>query len=418
MSSSIFREEALARCRTSPWQPLLLSRPVPGLLLALSALLTAVALVVFAAAFPFARKEQATGYLTPAEGWSRVSARSFAVVRRCLVEAGDLVEVGDALYQLASGEGVAAGQAVESKLLDDVDKRRAALQTRLATVDAQYENDRLLHGKERESAERQIAHLEAEVESHMARLSIAKRQHRDGERLLASGALSESDLLDLADRVQSRAAVVATQKRELALLRSAQGTQDERLNLLELGREQARAVVLEQLHALAMEESRIRAQETGIVLAPRSGRIASVRIGEGDWVRPGDAMLDILPNGVGLEARLFAGSAAVGGVEVGHEVRVYLDAFPYERHGAQAGRVLAISETTVGPRHADMIGSAGLLGTATFRIDVAFPEGFDLSPIQRRTLRPGMTVSADLVRGYGTLIDWLMEPLRSAARRL
>ena len=104
----------------------------------------------------------------------------------------------------------------------------------------------------------------------------------------------------------------------------------------------------------------------------------------------------------------------MGAIRVGQDVRIYLDAFPYERYGAQVGRVLAVSETTIGPQDGSEFG----LGGPVFRIDVEFPGGFSLSDTQLQSLRPGMTVSAEIVRDHATLIDWLIEPLQRAARRL
>ncbi|MCY3817872.1 MAG: HlyD family efflux transporter periplasmic adaptor subunit [Gammaproteobacteria bacterium] len=389
----------------------MLSRSVSGLALSSLAALAAAGFVVFAVSFPFARKEQATGHLAPVAGWSRVTAQSFAVVRHRVVEAGDPVEAGDALYELASGDGLREGLSLERKLLQDIDERRKALQARLKAIAAQFENDRALQQKERKAGAEQIQHLEAELASLESRLAIARRQQRDGERLRASGALADADLLALADRVQSRAALVAATRRELTTIQSAQDARAEQSARLKLNREVAHATVVEQLHALSMEETQVRVRDATHVLAPRSGRIASVRIGAGDWVRPGDVLLDILPSDVGLKARLFVSSAAMGLVEVGQEVRVYLDAFPYERHGAHSGRVLSISETTLGSEKGDK-------SSSFFRIDVEFPDGFNLSPGQRKSLRPGMTVSADLVRGYGTLLDWLLEPMRGTVTRL
>ena len=63
---------------------------------------------------------------------------------------------------------------------------------------------------------------------------------------------------------------------------------------------------------LAMEESSIQVHDSGNVLAPRAGRVASVRSDEGDWVHPGDALLDIVPDDYELEGRLFAHSSAMG----------------------------------------------------------------------------------------------------------
>lgn len=412
-SASLFRDEVFSRFQASFWQPPLLSRPVSGLLLSSFAAIAAAGLVAFAVSFSFARKEQATGHLVPVAGWSRVSARSFAVVRRRHVETGDRVETGDVLYEFASGAGLRRGMSVERKLLQDVEGRRDALNARLAAIDAQFDNDRDLQEKERAAGVQQLQYLESEIASLEARLDISMRQHRDGLKLKMSGALADADLLDLADRAESRSALLAVAQRELVQIRSGHEMRQQQYARLALDREESRAIVVEQLYALAMEEAHVR--DSTHVLAPRSGRVASVRVGVGDWVRPGDALLDILPIDIGLKARLFVRSSAIGLLDIGQEVRVYLDAFPYERHGAHAGRVFHVSETTLGP------GAQGDTDRATgefFRIEVEFPDGFNLSPAQRRSLRPGMTVSADLVRDYGTLLDWLLEPLRGAASRL
>ncbi len=319
------------------------------------------------------------------------------------------------LYELASSDGLRQGMSVERKLLQDTQGRRKALNARLKAIDAQLENDRELEDKEGASDVQQALYLEAQIASLEARVRISQRQHRDGLRLKASGAVAHATLLELADRVESRSALLAATRRELARVRSAQDMRRQQYARLALDREEARATVVEQLHGVAMEEARIRVRDSTHVLAPRSGRVASIRVGAGDWVRPGDELLDILPNDVGLKARLFVSSAAMGSMEVGQEVRVYLDAFPYERHGTHSGRVSSISETTLGH---GAHGDAERAGREFFRIDVEFPDGFNLSPSQRQSLRPGMVVSADIVHDYGTVVDWLFEPLRGAVSRL
>ena len=116
-----------------------------------------------------------------------------------------------------------------------------------------------------------------------------------------------------------------------------------------------------------------------------------------------------------MQGRLLAPSAAMGFIEPGQEVRVYLDALPYERHGAQFARVLSVSETSLDPEEAQW---NPIQGGAIYRIDVEFPDGLTLPPGQSHALRPGMSLTADLVREYGTLVDWMLEPLRRTARRL
>ena len=418
MTASLFREEALRRFRRSPFQPPLLSKPVSGLLLAALSALAVVGMVLFAFSFQFARKEQATGYLTPVGGWSRVSVRNPAVVRQRFVEAGEVVEVGDVLFELTASEGLAKGQSVANRILRDIEGRRQALRERLAVTDAQYANDAVLLDADRTAAEREVEHLASELRSHEARLAIARRQYARVLRLRRSGAIAEVDLLAVADDVESRSVAVSAVLRELATVRTRLETHAERVRRLGHERDAERASAADRLHALAVEETKIGAEESGRLLAPRNGRIGSVRAQPGDSVRPGDVLLDIMPVDGELQAKLFVSAGAIGSVNLGQDVRIYLDAFPYERHGAQHGRVLAVSETAVPSRAWDVPVGADGYGATAFRIDVGFPGGFSLAPEHARSLRPGLTLSADIVRDYATLADWLTEPLRGAAGRL
>ena len=162
-----------------------------------------------------------------------------------------------------------------------------------------------------------------------------------------------------------------------------------------------------------MDEHRLRSEGAAKVLAPKRGIVASVRVDVGDGVHPGKTLLDILPEDSAVTARLFAPPEAMGFVQPGQSVRVYIDAFPYERYGAQSGRVLSLSNSAVTP---DESPESGI--SPGYRVDVEFPDGLALTSAQRLALRPGMTVTADLIRDRGTLLDWLLEPLRATTSRL
>lgn len=415
----LFREEARRRFRAEPWQPPLLSKPVSGLAIGLFALVAVTAAVAFASTFQFTRKEQARGYLTPASGWSQVSAPTSGMVARRLVNPGDAVEVGDVLLEFASVDGIDRSQTVERELLEKVAERRTALESRLSLIDSQYGIDKRLHVAEQRRSERQRARLARELASLKSRLGTARQRLASGQRLLAGGLLAKAEVMTLEDELRARSLALSETRSEMDQVAFVLATAGERLEKLSVARERELTEVAGRLLALAMEEARIRGRGAARVLAPRDGVAVSVRASVGDQLQSGDALLDIVPENSEWRARLYAQSAAMGTVSVGQEVRVYLDAFPYERHGAQIGRVAAIFETTLKSGEADMVGGAGVgPGAPVFRLDVDFPAGFDLAPEWQAALRPGMTLTADLVRDRGTLVDWMLEPLRGAAGRL
>lgn len=419
MTKELFREEVRRRYQAEPWQPPLLSKAPSGLAMGLLAVLAAGTLLVFATTFRFAHKEQVRGYLTPASGWSRVSSRDFAFVERLLVGAGEFVQAGDVLLELSSGQGLDRAQTVFGKLLADVRARKRRLEERFRLIESQYDIDRALHVQEREANKRELVRIEQELSFHRSHLETARKRLEKSRWLNASGLLSEETILTLQDEVASRSLSVSGKEREVERLQSILKTADMRLRRLSVDAQREQATVAGQMHALAMEESRIQAQGAARVLAPRGGVVASIRVRAGDQLQPGDVLLDIVPETRSLQARLFARSSAMGYIEPGQQVKVDLDAFSYRHHGAQMGQVRAIFETTLKVGELDMAPGLGISpGEPVFQIAVDFPEGFQLAPEQQSNLRPGMTLTADLVIDRRTLLDWALEPLAGAMQRL
>ena len=415
---ALFRQEVVGRFRRGPWQPPLLSRPVSGCALAVLFGASAAALLFFATTFEFARKERVRGYLTPAGGWTGVKTRSFAVVRRRLVDEGDFVEAGDVLVELSSLEGLARAVTVNDKVLEEIQGLRNATERKQALIEDTHDASIATLALEDERNRRELAQANQEVDALAALVAIAEDRRRTGLRLFESGTLSGSRLQEL-EKVAHEASLALSQGRRVAeRLRSAVATHPNRLRRLTLTSERERLAVEEELRRLRVEEARTRGLGAARILAPRQGTVASVWVTVGDEVQPGQVLLDILPDAAPLQAKLFAPSAAMGFVKIGQLVRLYIDAFPYERYGARIGEVLAISETTLAPGETGMAHAAGALGEPIFHIDVGLANGVITPLPMDGQLRPGMLVEAELVRDYGTLVDWAMVPLRGAAHRL
>ena len=57
--------------------------------------------------------------------------------------------------------------------------------------------------------------------------------------------------------------------------------------------------------------------------------------------------LEILPADSPLQAELFIPARAIGFVEVGQDVRLLFDAFPYQRFGTYHGKIVKVSQTVL-----------------------------------------------------------------------
>ena len=257
-------------------------------------------------------REHASGVLVPVDGWVRVTATTYATVRQRHVEVGTYVREGEVLFELASGRGMSSGITVGQRLLSDLHERRKALEARLHASVAKFEHDRNAQSASKESLEHRIEQLRIEVEAHDRRLSIANQRLQKGEALGAQGGLSGFALLDLSDELASKTATLAQKEEALAAAIADLEAQREELAALPKRKDAEIAQIRGDIHSLAMEETRILSDEMARILAPRAGHAYSIMVNAGDWIAPGDVLLEILPEGSHYKARLSVPSSGIG----------------------------------------------------------------------------------------------------------
>ena len=149
-----------------------------------------------------------------------------------------------------------------------------------------------------------------------------------------------------------------------------------------------------------------------VVRAPIAGRVSSLQASSGQAADPQRLQLQIVPDdGGALQAELFVPSRAIGFVEAGQSVRLLYDAFPYQHYGTYRGRIVRVSQTIVAGT--DVSTPVKLDGPA-YRATVAL-ERPDIDAYGKRVpLQPDMLLKADIILEKRTLVDWILNPLRSA----
>ena len=98
-------------------------------------------------------------------------------------------------------------------------------------------------------------------------------------------------------------------------------------------------------------------------------------------------------------------------MEPGQEVRILYDAFPYQHFGTYRGRIAHVSQAMLAG--SDVAGPVTLPGPA-YRAIVAL-ERPDVDAYGKRVaLQSDMLLRADIILERRTLVDWILDPLRSA----
>lgn len=154
---------------------------------------------------------------------------------------------------------------------------------------------------------------------------------------------------------------------------------------------------------------------SGMVLtAPVSGQVVALTARPGEQASPQVSLLTIAPEGSPLEARLLVPTRAAGMVKAGQDVRLMIDAFPFQRFGAVDGVIHEVARAVVRPGEvAAPIEFKEAVYTVRVRIDRAEINAYGTT----RALENGMTLTADMITDRRTFLTWLLDPLLAARAR-
>jgi len=144
------------------------------------------------------------------------------------------------------------------------------------------------------------------------------------------------------------------------------------------------------------------------IRAPVTGIVHSLSINTpGAVVESAQVLLTIIPSNVRLIVESEIPPEDIGHVAVGQQTKVVINGFDQRRYGAVLGRLFQLSPTT-------LINEEGMpyfKGKIELDSPVIHTNGVD------RPILPGMTVTADIVTGEQTLLQYLSGPVYNALSR-
>lgn len=351
----------------------------------------AVAAAVFAATFKLPETVIAPFVLVPADGEDPVQAPLPGEIAAVLVQEGQTVKAGDPLFRLRSDEIRNANARIRQLEEDD-----RALAERIRRLEEAHTAALAIKDAE-------IAQGERELGFRDRHLATVRDLVRRSEQLARSGSVSPVELLarqlDEAESEKNRAISekflqqLAFQRQELDLARHRRRAE-----------EQADAAKIR----VQLETLRAQVQDSaGDLRTVRAGYDAVVvRLGQrtpGSMVATGAelghlARLDARPR-----VRLLLPDAGMPRISIGQPVRLFFDAFPYQRHGTVVADITWVSPTPS--------------GNGSERRFIAMA---DLGPAKAHqlALRVGMGGEARVLVGRQTLLERAREPLRGLRERL
>lgn len=238
-------------------------------------------------------------------------------------------------------------------------------------------------------------------EGFAGRLYLLERQRQRIE--------NQQDLRTQEYNVESLKATIAQSEKKVAQISSTyrQQLQNERVE------------TAAQLHKLEQDSEKL-AHHHGLLelKASSSGVVKDLATHtRGTVVQPGTVLLTIVPQDEPLLAEVWITNLDAGFIIPGQQVRVKLAAYPFQKYGMLDGVVRHVSadasNATEGSKPGDSAKSdpasgAGLNYLALVELSSTVLEAQG----ERLRLAPGMQVSAEILLGTRTVIEYLLSPIR------
>ncbi len=404
----LFREEALQSTRYRWLGPVSVVTP-PSAFAALVLVIVAGLLLLLAAmTIEIPERVQAIGMLLPADNLLKVRAQRDGWVEQLVVANGNTVVRGQALMRLTDrqhapqrrpqlAERIASLQR-EIDLLDELTSRE---------VDAAHAQRQLSLRRKTLLRERLLA-AEHEHESWRRQAALYRDRSMRVAGLLESGAVAEHRVQELAAVAFQAEATRQSAWQRILTFRDDLALLDQQL-LLDAGRPEilrAQANMRREVIMRDIAASELLSEVE--VTAPDGGSVAGLNVRTGDYVNAGQVLLTLHDPASRLEAYLYVSADDAGFVAAGQRVELQLLAFPHELYGTQTAIVTSVSAVA---QLGEEIGGMLSIKGPVFEIRASLVASTQHGGGRIRSLPPGTSFRADLIRRRWPLYRWL---LRSA----
>lgn len=167
------------------------------------------------------------------------------------------------------------------------------------------------------------------------------------------------------------------------------------------------AETLEQQNRIARLQSEITAAELSLqnttITSPVSGIITTLDArSTGAVLQAGQTVATIAPSGARLVAEAQLSNRDIAFIETGLPAKLKFDAFPYQDYGAVEGTVIAVSPDAQVDKESGSF----------YKVTIAPQQTAIEAKGKSIQLRPGLTLTADIVTERKSILSLLLEPFR------
>ncbi|MEQ1496776.1 MAG: HlyD family efflux transporter periplasmic adaptor subunit [Novosphingobium sp.] len=367
--------------------------------------------LVFLSLASYSRTETVSGAITPDAGVSSIVPTRAGIIASLAVQDGQNIPAGTELARIRVEEDGAAMQSPTALVEVAIARQDASLAAQSDAAQGSFAAQAAQLAAQRSGLAAEIAQLQLQIATQRALIASAQKDLDRARAVANRGFISGRELQVREETLLARQQGLSQFEQALAA-KSAALTENERTAAQVAAQGRAETASLSATRAQVAQQAASTAGARSYVLrAPVAGRVTALTARVGQPATPQGPLMTIVPAGAKLRAELAVPSAAIGFVKRGQQVRLAIDAFPYQRFGTVIGTVQTVS--------ASAVNTQGLNGTtiAVYPVTVTIDQPRIAAYGRNEPLVSGMTLSARIVTEKRSLLEWLFEPLFAVRRR-
>jgi membrane fusion protein len=435
VESPLFRSEVTAALGGNWMGAIRLAQPLSSWLVASIALTVAIALIAFLSLGSITKKARVTGVTVPSAGNISVAAPNAGVLTQSHIKEGDIVQAGQVLFTLSTQRQNSQGE-ITALIANQLRSRQDTLRMEQRLRESATQERKLVLQQRLANLRIESEQIDQEIQLAKRRLNLSQQSIDKFQTLQNSGYVSAAQTqqkieenIDLSTRLSS------LQRNKIQLQANQVSVQAE-INTLA----NTLATELAQLNrvkaALLQEIAENSNRHSSQIVAPQAGMVTAITNQTGQNINGGQVLATLIPvldskglaDGQALEVHLYAPSKTAGFVSAGQQVLIRYNAYPYQKFGLQAGTVIDVSKTPFAPNELPQHLASTILSNAQqnilgfnsnealYRIKVQLKHQTINAYGQAQTIKPGMTLEADVVQDKRKIWEWIIEPVLAVTK--
>jgi membrane fusion protein len=367
--------------------------------------------ITFLSLATYSRVETVTGAIVPDKGVAAIIPTRPGTITEVLVEDGEQVAKGATLVAIRAEEDSASGLSAAALTEQAIAQQDASLIAQMSAAEraAAAQQSQLLSQASGLRAE--IDQLQSQIVLQQSLVTSARLDLEKAQSVAERGFISRVD-------VQAREDNLLARQQQLSQLQQSLSARRATLSQLSSSAANVTAQAQSEAANIAAARAQVAQQAAGnagarsyALTAPVAGTVTALTMRSGQRVGLQSQIMAVIPQNARLRAELLVPSQAIGFIKRGQEVRLAIDAFPYQRFGTVTGKVTTVSSSAL----SQTLPNGAVVSAYPVVVDISNPEVVAFG--RREQLVPGMSLTARIITEKQSLIEWLFEPLFAVRRR-